>query len=425
MKQLAGLYPRPYARGKIGTYHAVRFTVKRNTGLFAIGCAVGMKEWSAAKKWNPFNSYKLLAQTYRWRQIARGRAIPQPALVTIDPINMCNIMCEWCNAKYLLDRNSSMLSRETLMCIADFLPRWQGTQDWPAGVESICIAGGGEPLLHPDIGEFIHRVTDNGVETGVVTNGTNMDKLLEPLSNCAWVGVSVDAGTADTFQQLKKADYFKRTIDNIKQLTSYAAKHACRLGKGYSGSGVSYKYLLTPDNINDVIPAVYLAKELGCSNFHLRPAGIAWDEITSRKKAMFHNGEEKRLGAVLEEVRSLEDDSFGVYGITHKFGSDLNPANCFQNCHAIFMSCVFMPPRDEGTERFRLGLCCDRRGDGRFEAVGVGTSVEEIADFWGSDAHWEIFDAIDLQSCPRCTFQPHNQIMEHVILEDNMTYKFI
>jgi len=36
-----------------------------------------------------------------------------------------------------------------------------------------------------------------------------------------------------------------------------------------------------------------------------------------------------------------------------------------------------------------------------------------------------LFDAIDLGDCPRCTYQPHNQIMEHVVLNDNMTYKFI
>ncbi len=384
-----------------------------------------MREWSIAKKWNPFNSYKLLSQVYRWRHIARGCAIPQPALVTIDPINKCNFKCAWCNAEYILEENNQMLSRETLIDIADFLPTWQGSPEWPAGVEAICIAGGGEPLLHPDIGSFIDRVVANGIEVGVITNGSNMTELLEPLSKCTWVGVSVDAGTSATFQRLKQADCFERTLDNIQQLTSYAATHNCRLGRDRTGSGVSYKYLLTPDNIDDIVPAAHLAKKLGCSNFHLRPASTSWDKLSAHKPALFLNGENIRLKEVLEEIRPLEDIKFGIYGITHKFDDNLNPANGFDHCHAIFMTCVVMPPRNKNSESFRLGLCCDRRGDLSLEATGVGTSVDEIADFWSSDGHWAIYDSIDLHTCPRCTYQPHNQIMEHVIQNDSMTYKFI
>ena len=53
-------------------------------------------EWSVHKKWNPFNSYKLLAHVPRWSLIKRGQPIPQPALVTVDPINRCNLRCQWC-----------------------------------------------------------------------------------------------------------------------------------------------------------------------------------------------------------------------------------------------------------------------------------------------------------------------------------------
>jgi MoaA/NifB/PqqE/SkfB family radical SAM enzyme len=384
-----------------------------------------LSEWSPDKKWNPFNSFKLLAQVYRWRHIVRGMPIPQPALVTVDPINACDLKCDWCNAGFVLNENNGMMSRDTLMALADFLPRWQGAPVWPAGVEAICIAGGGEPLLHPDIGDFIERAVSNGIEVGVITNGTNIDRYLEPLSRCTWVGVSVDAGTAATYRHLKQEDCFDRVLHNIRQLTSYAAANDCRLGRGGAGSGVSYKYLLTPDNVDDIVPAARAAKALGCKNFHLRPAGIAWDKLTLYRSPLFRNGENKRFQEALDLVRPLEDETFGVYGITHKFAGDFNPGNRFHRCHAIFMTCVVMPPGKDAGERFRLGLCCDRRGDRRMEAPGVGGPVEAIADFWGSDRHWDLFETIAPGDCPRCTYQPHNQIMESVILEDSMTYKFI
>lgn len=54
-------------------------------------------EWSQNKRWNPFNSYKILAHVERWQNIKRGRPIPAPSLITVDPTNVCNFNCAWCN----------------------------------------------------------------------------------------------------------------------------------------------------------------------------------------------------------------------------------------------------------------------------------------------------------------------------------------
>ncbi len=50
-------------------------------------------EWLPRKRWNPFNSNKLLAHVYRWRLIRRGRPLPPPVLITVDPTNVCNFNC--------------------------------------------------------------------------------------------------------------------------------------------------------------------------------------------------------------------------------------------------------------------------------------------------------------------------------------------
>ena len=52
--------------------------------------------------------------------------------------------------------------------------------------------------------------------------------------------------------------------------------------------------------------------------------------------------------------------------------------------------------------------------------------AEEIQKLWGSEKHREIHDSIvaDVE-CPRCTYQPQNEIYEQVILNDSMTHKFI
>ena len=84
-----------------------------------------IKEWVPEKRWNPFNSHKLLTHVERWRYIQRGKPIPAPILVTIDPVNACDLDCLWCNAKLVRQKRSGrMISEKTLIRIANFLPHW-------------------------------------------------------------------------------------------------------------------------------------------------------------------------------------------------------------------------------------------------------------------------------------------------------------
>ena len=383
------------------------------------------QEWSPYNKWNPFNSYKLLAHVYRWKLIKRGQKVPQPVLVTVDPINTCNLSCYWCNSAKILKERHNRIDTDVLLEVADGLARWQGSPDWPKGVEAVCIAGGGEPLLHSGIARFIEACVGLGIEIGVVTNGTLLDKYLEPLSMCSWVGVSVDAGTSETFRKLKGKDAFDQVCENINILSSYAKNRSCNLGMNKPGHGVSYKYLLYNGNIHDIVPAVKLAKKIGCKNFHLRPAGLAWDKIGSGQEKIFEPHVRSELFKNLTTARELEDQDFGVYGITHKFDTDLNQANRFSACHAVFMTGVIMPPEYKGEQKFNFALCCDRRGDKTLEFDIEFTSFDQLKEIWGSEAHWKICDSINLDKCPRCTYQPHNLIFEHVVENDSMTYKFI
>ena len=92
------------------------------------------------------------------------------------------------------------------------------------------------------------------------------------------------------------------------------------------------------------------------------------------------------------------------------------------------MTAVFEPATGDGADKdaFVVGLCCDRRGDQKLELASGITETAMIEQLWGSKEHWEIHDRINVaDECPRCTYQPHNEIYEQVILNDSMTYKFI
>ncbi|NUO07177.1 MAG: radical SAM protein [Candidatus Brocadia sp.] len=391
------------------------------------------QEWLPSKRWNPFNSYKLLAHVHRWQQIKRGKPIPPPALVTIDPSNVCNFNCVWCNAEFIRKQRKGMLSEKILLTLADFLPRWgEGITNYKHGVEAICIAGGGEPFLNPATAAFIDKATTNDIEVGIVTNGSEIHRHIDSLSQCTWVGISIDAATSNTFNRLKKLPpengYFHKIIENIANLTDYAKRHNNRLGFKHPAYGVSYKYLIYKDNISEIYQAAKLAKETGCKNIHFRPAGTPWNKIETENEIIFSQEDIALFKDQIAKVLELNDETFGIYGVTHKFNSQFERANYFTKCYAIFMTAVIMPPigKDAPKDSFIFGLCCDRRGDGKLELARNIINVEEIQTLWGSETHWEIHDRIVVDNeCPRCTYQPHNEIYEQVILNDSMTYKFI
>lgn len=390
-------------------------------------------EWTSQHRWNPFNSYKLLVHVERWRQIKRGRSAPAPVLITVDPTNVCNFDCAWCNADYIREHRNHRLSQKILTDIANFLPQWSNSA-YPdyKGIKAICVAGGGEPLLNPYTGEFIDRVVANGIEVGMVTNGSLIYDNIDPLSQCTWVGVSVDAGTSKTFNKLKgfKPDnnMFDRVIENMSLLVDYSRRHNTQLGKKHPSYGVNYKFLLYKDNIGDVYEAAQIAKEIGCKSIHYRPAGTPWDKIGTIDEITFGPDEIALFNEQIAKAQKLDDENFGVFGVTHKFNDQFGRSNCFEKCHAVFMTAVIQPPssKDSPVDSFVMGLCCDRRGDKKLELLTDCTDVNEINKLWGSKKHWQIFDNIDIEhECPRCTYQPHNQIYEQVILNDSMTYKFI
>lgn len=381
-----------------------------------------MSEWNHNKRWNPFNSYKLLTHVDEWKRIQRGGRIPPPILVTVDPTNKCNLNCHWCNAAYIRKSNTRSLSSHILERISRFLPFWGGQGP---GVRAVCVAGGGEPLINPHVGTFINDLVSRGISVGVVTNGVLIDKFIEPLSKCTWVGISIDAGSKETYERYKGVDKFDQVISNIESLVEYAEKNQTTLGSSKPSYGVSYKYLLYNDNIAEVYRATQLAKISGCKNIHFRPAGTPWDKIGSEKSNIAFDGPMiEMFNDEIQRAQELDSSNFGVYGITHKFDSQFQRANHFSACHAIFMTAVFEPPTIDG-DYFTLGLCCDRRGDKKLELLHNCSNPSDINFMWGSKEHWNIHDRIKVSQCPRCTYQPHNEIYENVILKDSMTHKFI
>ena len=81
----------------------------------------------------------------------------------------CNFRCPFChNASLVVDiPNETQITEEAFF---SFLNKRQGILD------GVCVTGG-EPLLHPDISEFIRKIKELGYSVKLDTNGSFPEKL--------------------------------------------------------------------------------------------------------------------------------------------------------------------------------------------------------------------------------------------------------
>jgi MoaA/NifB/PqqE/SkfB family radical SAM enzyme len=359
-----------------------------------------MKEWT--NPYNAFNSMKVLIWRKHLEGIAKQEFLP-PVTVDTDPTNKCNYRCIWCNAFDYMSGEKHTLSETHLMKLADFYKEW--------GVYSTCVAGGGEPLLNPGFNSFLERLHQNGIQAGVITNGSMMtDEHIKVIARtCRWCGISMDAGTPETYaavKGIKDNNFFYKVIENIKKLS----KEIKKLG---TTCDIAYKFLLHPANAMEIFQAAELAKSIGVKDFHLRPVG--WDNltVTKGKDPIFFDNLMEDINKQIEASMKLENEHFHFYGVRHKFNPQLKRKINFLRCWAPPLLATF------GADG-KCHLCFDMRGRKDLVLCSHDPDPREILKVWGSQFHKDMIANIDPATCPRCTFGPYNEIIEQVFIKDNM-----
>jgi len=347
-----------------------------------------MKEYNDF--FNPYNGYKCLVYTKEWKEMMKTGEILPPVSVSVDLSNKCQLNCEYCNSKKAIQSNEIM-SNEKVDIITDLSKK--------KFFQSLCVAGGGEPLFSNNFKRLVNNI-DKACSIGVITNGINIKKYISELLKCKWVGISVDSGTSDVYTKLKGADCFDRVIGNIKYLI--------KMGH----SDVTYKYLIWPSNIKDIYTVAKIARDIGVHNFHCRPAGRPWYDLS--RTPLFTEENVDNINMQIEKCHSLGSNEFKVYTMVQKFGKELEKSNDFKKCWAALTTCVVYP-------NGQVGLCCDRRGD---ETMTLCT-LDNIEEIWGSEYHKQRVRDINLAKCPRCTYKLINQVFERIIFKDEMYCEFI
>ncbi len=200
-----------------------------------------------------------------------------PLLAHIIPIRRCNLACKYCNE---FDDVSQPVPTDVMFRRIDKLA--------DLGTSVITISGG-EPLLHPDLDDIIHRIRHRGIIAGLITNGYLLvPERIERLNRggLEWLQISIDNVTPDDVS--KKS--LKVLDKKLQNLAEYAEFHVNI--NSVVGGGVC--------NPQDALAIGKRALELEFSS----TIGIIHDGSGQLQPL----GEEER--SIYQEMKSMEKRSF-------------------------------------------------------------------------------------------------------------------
>jgi MoaA/NifB/PqqE/SkfB family radical SAM enzyme len=135
--------------------------------------------------------------------------------------------------------------------------------------KSVHLHGIGEPLLYPRLFDLA-SYTQEDCNVGFVTNGLLIFSHIEEiLINLSFISVSIDAGSAKIYRDIRHNDFFK-LVNGIKSLQEERLyQELNRTTINYKLSMLEISMCLLRHNINDVENFVLLAKYLNVDKAHI------------------------------------------------------------------------------------------------------------------------------------------------------------
>ena len=317
-----------------------------------------------------------------------------PSSVEIDFTNKCNQACVYCNVEEFRAKFPDQTKIYDYHKLLDRLNSWHVYSDGHTGkVNTITFVGGGEPTVRKGYENVIEHSIDSGFMTSIVTNGIKLDKLLDVNSNTlkkmAWVGLDIDSGLPDIYEEIRRSKSKKSPFDVVKN----TAKELTSIGVN-----VDLKILLMPkSDTKESIESVFqYAKDINARMCYFRLCLMDATTIDKFGKMYVPN----------EWPEDFIKEMSIKYGINYRLNFSRSMERKYKKCYALFLIPVFAADA-------KLYTCCENRGNSFFELTDW--TQGDFRETWGGKKHIEIYNKLKLETCPSCRPHIHNIEMDKLL----------
>ncbi len=233
-----------------------------------------------------------------------------PVLIEVDPSNACNHACAFCLSSYIhFDKykgtetfSRAVMPRDMLMGLCrDFVDM---------GVRAVNWTGGGEPTLNKHLKEAIEYCGPHGIKMGMFTNGTLFDKwdMFDALvDNMTWVRISVDAGTRETYNNIRRArgkQNWDKMVENLTKLIEVNNSKGKKIDIGVG-------YVVSPDTYHEIVDFAKFFKDFDLTYCQYKPEIVIREDGGEQRELEFWRD---KVGPLLAEAEEILGDKFQVNG---------------------------------------------------------------------------------------------------------------
>jgi MoaA/NifB/PqqE/SkfB family radical SAM enzyme len=177
----------------------------------------------------------------------------------------CNIRCHYCFGAVqgnLYDKG------KTTFFPRDPLLRYV-TEAGEVGVRSMAFIGEAEPLINPHVYEAIVAGKQAGVDMALGTNGVLFDTGRdgeEALEHLTWIRFNISAASEKAYQTLHGSPDFNTFLEKARFCVAVKRRQNLPVTIGF-------QMVLTPQDIDEVLPLARLAKEIGVDYLEIKHCG--------------------------------------------------------------------------------------------------------------------------------------------------------
>lgn len=242
-----------------------------------------------------YEDLRTLAQTDRLYAWKHGMYFP-PALVEINPTNLCNQQCRYCYTNKRIEDHETL--RDDVL-IDSF------SQVADAGVQAVVLQGTGEPLMHKALPRAIENGSKHKLAMGLSTNGILLNDALQEgiLQHLLYIRFSVVDRTSQRYAHLHGCSQkqWDILVENIKNIVKHRERQGLQLG-------LCATVYLYKDNFHDVVDIVRFYKDLGIDYIFIQEATYTEFSPAGKESAASNDFSKGEIQEMKARAVALNDD---------------------------------------------------------------------------------------------------------------------